>query len=168
MSQTANRFERALSASRWLLVPIYLGLVGALVLLALGGFKELWRLASRIGTLTANDVILGTLTLIDISLVGNLVVLVICSGYENFVARFSDELAENRPVTVDFSEMKLSLFASIVAISGIHLLKAFMDPSLVTGEQIRWMILTHLVFVVSTVTLALTDWIIGKAKQAKH
>lgn len=107
----------------------------------------------RIGSISVTEAILATLTMLDLALVGSLVVLVIFSGYENFVAPLGDDTATARPVTVDFSEMKLSLFASIVAISGIHLLKSFMDPKPMDPEQIKWMVVIHLVFVLSTFLL---------------
>lgn len=159
--------ERGLILSRWLLAPMYVGLVVALAALLIVAVKEIWRISVNIISLTVMDVILGTLTLLDIAMVGSLVVLVIFSGYENFVARFDADLGTDQPKTVDFSEMKLSLFASIVAISGIHLLKAFMDPTLLTVDQLKWMVITHLVFVVSTLLLAAMDWVNTKARNQK-
>lgn len=162
--------ERGLFASRWLMAPMYVGLVGALILLLYGFVMELVHLFAALPTLEVNDLILGALALIDLSLAGNLILIVIFSGYENFVSKLDTDVAEHRlewQGTVDFSGLKLKLIASIVAISGIHLLKTFMDVGKTPVEQIRWMVIIHLVFVISGVLLALMDWMTVKAKYAK-
>lgn len=159
-----DKFERGLLLSRWLLAPMYLALVGSLLVLLVAGLQATWAMLSRIGSISVIEAILGTLTLLDLSLVASLVVLVIFSGYENFVAPFSPETETERPLTVGFAEMKISLFASIVAISGIHLLKTFMDPTQMDTEQLKWMLLTHLVFVVSTFLIGVMEWMIGRHK----
>lgn len=153
-----NKFERSLLLSRWLLAPLYLALVGALLVILVAGVQEIWRMLMRIGAISVTDAILATLTLLDLALVASLVVLVIFSGYENFVAPFSAETETERPLTVGFAEMKISLFASIVAISGIHLLKVFLSPNPVDGSQMVWLILTHLVFVISTFLMGVMEW----------
>lgn len=162
--------ERGLFASRWLMAPMYVGLVGALLILLWTFLMELGRFFLAIPTLTVDDAVLGVLALIDLSLAGNLLLIVIFSGYENFVSRMDTVDHEDRPDwqgTVDFAGLKLKLVASIVAISGIHLLKVFMDVGKYDAEQIRWMVVIHLVFVVSGVLLALMDWISARAKGAK-
>lgn len=169
-SNFETRLERGLFASRWLMAPFYVGLVGALVLLLLSFLMELAHLFSDIANLTANDAVLGALSLIDLSLAGNLLVIVIFSGYENFVSKLNIGDHEDQPDwlgTVDFSTLKLKLVASIVAISGIHLLKVFMDVEQVSEREIQWMVIIHLVFVISGVLLALMDLIASKAKAAK-
>lgn len=163
--------ERGLFASRWLLAPMYLGLVVAVVMLLWVFAVELVRFVAGIGTVTVDDAILGALTLIDLSLAANLLLIVIFSGYENFVSRMDVGNHEDRPDwqgEVDFSALKLKLVASIVAISGIHLLKIFMDVTKYDTEQIRWMVIIHLVFVVSGVLLAAMDWIANQAKAQKR
>lgn len=162
--------EKGLFASRWLMAPMYIGLVGALMVLLYSFVLELAHFASNVGQLTQNDVILGVLSLIDLSLAGNLLLIVIFSGYENFVSKMDVADHEDRPEwqgTVDFSTLKLKLVASIVAISGIHLLKVFMDVEKTSDEQIRWMVIIHLVFIISGVLLALMDWIAANAKVTK-
>ncbi len=162
--------EKGLFASRWLMAPMYIGLVGALMVLLYSFVLELAHFASNVGQLTQNDVILGVLSLIDLSLAGNLLLIVIFSGYENFVSKMDVADHEDRPEwqgTVDFSTLKLKLVASIVAISGIHLLKVFMDVEKTSDDQIRWMVIIHLVFVISGVLLALMDWIAANAKVTK-
>lgn len=162
--------ERGLFASRWLMAPMYVGLVGALMLMLYGFAMELVHLVTHLPTLEVNDLILGALALIDLSLAGNLILIVIFSGYENFVSKLDTDMAEHRlewQGTVDFSGLKLKLIASIVAISGIHLLKTFMDVGKTPPDQIRWMVIIHLVFVASGVLLALMDWITVKTKYMK-
>ncbi|MFN7902191.1 MAG: TIGR00645 family protein [Holosporales bacterium] len=162
--------ERTLFASRWLMAPMYLGLVLGLVLLLISFGRELLYLTEKIPTLTQNDAILGVLTLIDLSLAANLLIIVILSGYENFVSRLEINDHEDVPAwfgSVDFSELKMKLVASIVAISGIHLLKIFMNVQKITREEIIMMVVIHLVFVVSGVLLALMDWIAAKTKASK-
>jgi uncharacterized protein (TIGR00645 family) len=162
--------ERGLFASRWLMAPFYVGLVGALVLLLISFLQELWHLILRLPSLTPSDAVLGALSLVDLSLAGNLLVIVIFSGYENFVSKMNIGDTEDEfdwKGTVDFSTLKMKLIASIVAISGIHLLKVFMDVGKVSEEQIKWMVIIHVVFVVSGVLLALMDRIAVSAKVMK-
>jgi uncharacterized protein (TIGR00645 family) len=162
--------ERGLFASRWLMAPMYVGLVGALAILLWTFLMELVRFAASLPDLTVDDAVLGVLALIDLSLAANLLLIVIFSGYENFVSRMDLTDEEDRPEwqgTVDFAGLKLKLVASIVAISGIHLLKVFMDVTKYPEEKIRWMVVIHLVFVASGVLLALMDWITVRAKIGK-
>ena len=162
--------ERSLFASRWMMAPMYLGLAGTLVLLVVVFLVELWKFVLSIPVITGNDAILGALTLIDLSLTANLLLIVIFSGYENFVSRMDLHGEKDRPEwqgDVDFSALKLKLIASIVAISGIHLLKIFMKIDAYSPDQIRWMVVIHLVFVVSGVLLAAMDWLSDHAKARK-
>ena len=132
---------------------------------------ELWHFVNHIFSLSQNAVILGVLSLIDLTLAGNLLLIVVFSGYENFVSKINTDDHEDQPEwkgTVDFSTLKLKLVASIVAISGIHLLKVFMDVDKVSESQIKWMVIIHVVFVVSGVLLALMDKISAGAKALKY
>jgi uncharacterized protein (TIGR00645 family) len=162
--------ERGLFASRWLMAPMYLGLVGALIILLISFMQELRDFALNVPAMTVNDAVLGVLALIDLSLAANLLLIVIFSGYENFVSRMDIADHKDRPDwqgQVDFSTLKLKLVASIVAISGIHLLKVFMDVDKFSPEKIYWMVIIHLVFVVSGVLLAAMDWIASNTKVLK-
>lgn len=162
--------ERGLFASRWLMAPMYIGLVGGLILLMFSFAQELLHLFMGIPNITQNEVILGILSLIDLSLAGNLLLIVIFSGYENFVSKMDTNSHEDNPEwkgSIDFSALKLKLISSIVAISGIHLLKVFMDISKYPQEKIIWMISIHLVFVVSGVLLASMDLVAAKTKATK-
>lgn len=165
-----NIIEKSLFASRWLLAPIYLGLAASLLLLVMVFMKELWHLVVNFLTLTQGDVILGMLSLIDLSLAGNLLLIVIYSGYENFVSKMNTVGHEDRPDwkgSVDFSGLKLKLIASMVAISGIHLLKVFMEIGKTPENHIFWMIVIHTLFIASGVLLALMDHIATSAKAMK-
>lgn len=162
--------ERSLFASRWMMAPMYVGLAGALIILLWVFLNELLRFGLSVPSMTVDDAVLGVLALIDLSLAANLLLIVIFSGYENFVSRMDLTEHKDRPEwqgEVDFSGLKLKLVASIVAISGIHLLKVFMDVGKYPAEKIRWMVIIHLVFVISGVLLALMDWIASHAKSMK-
>lgn len=162
--------EKTLFASRWLMAPFYLGLTGALVILLFSFIQELWHLITIIPIITQSDVILAVLSLIDLSLAGNLLLIVIFSGYENFVSKFEFDNHKDQPEwlgSVDFSALKLKLIASIVAISGIHLLKIFMDVHKTPDNEIKWMIIIHITFVSSGVLLAIMDQIAATTKNKK-
>ncbi len=165
-----TRIERGLFASRWLLLPMYVGLATSLVMLVIIFVRELVTVLPHALSMSPDDGILQILTLIDLSLAGNLVVIVLFSGYETFVSKLNVKNEADRPDwmgTVDFAGMKLKLIASIVAISGIHLLKVFMalgENSAHTPDTttLMWMAIIHLVFVTSGVLLALMDWLTSK------
>lgn len=164
-SRIERSFENLLFASRWLMAPFYLGLILALVALLYIFGHEIWATFPRLADLTETDVIVWVLSLIDLSLAANLLVMVIFSGYENFVSKIEVADHPDRPAwmgKVDFSGMKLKLIASIVAISAIHLLKAFMEIGTMDKADLQWMVIIHLVFVTSGVLLAVMDWVIGR------
>ena len=163
--------ESGLFASRWLMAPFYVGLVVALAALIVVFVQELAHELPGVLSMKPEGAILLALSLIDLSLAGNLVLIVIFSGYENFVSKIDVASHEDRPDwmgTVDFSGLKLKLIASIVAISGIALLKAFLsltDPaSPLDQARLTWLVVIHLTFVVSGVLLALMDYISGRTK----
>jgi uncharacterized protein (TIGR00645 family) len=160
-------FERFLFASRWLMAPFYLGLVLALLCLVAIFVRDLVEEIAKLPDLSETDIIVWVLSLIDLSLAGNLLVMVIFAGYENFVSKMDIGDHPDRPAwmgRVDFSGMKLKLIASIVAISAIHLLRAFMEVESVDDRSLRWMLMIHVAFVVSGVLLALMDWITQRAE----
>jgi len=162
--------ESLLFHSRWLMAPMYLGLVVALAALVYVFAAEAWHELSHLTTMSPEEAILMVLSLIDLSLAGNLLLIVTFSGYENFVSKIDTGDHEDRPAwmgTVDFSGLKMKLIASIVAISAIALLRAFMR--LAEGEEIAdrtlmWLVVIHVTFVVSGVLLAVMDWLAGKAE----
>ncbi|MBK3776354.1 TIGR00645 family protein [Azospirillum brasilense] len=159
-----RRFEQIIFASRWLLAPFYLGLVVSLVLLLAKFMQEIFHIVPHVLEMQEKDVLLAVLTLIDLSLAGNLLLMVIFSGYENFVSKIDVADHKDRPDwmgKVDFGGLKLKLIASIVAISGIHLLKSFMNIDNTSKENLMWMVIVHMTFVVSGVLLALMDRLEG-------
>jgi uncharacterized protein (TIGR00645 family) len=166
--------ERALEwtiySSRWLMAPVYLGLIAALAILIVTFFRELYLQAPLVLSMDETDIILLVLTLVDLSLAGNLVLIILFSGYENFVSKIEAAHRDHdRPEwmgTLDFSGLKIKLIASIVAISGIHLLKIFMNISNYSEQQLRWYVIIHLTFIFSGVAVAAMDWIEEKAHVA--
>ena len=152
--------EKTLFGSRWLMAPMYLGLVGGMLVLVYRFLTDCWAMVMAAPSLSQADVILGILALIDLTLAANLLMIVMFSGYENFVSKLDVKDHEDMPEwlgKVDFSTLKLKLVASIVAISGIHLLKVFMDINKYTEHEVKWMVIIHLVFVISGLLLALMD-----------
>lgn len=159
--------ERALFASRWLMAPFYVGLMLGLLALMVVFIRDLIGFIIKVPTAKESDVILGVLTLIDLSLAGNLVIMVVFSGYENFVSKMEHITSRDRPEwmgSIDFSALKLKLLASIVAISAIHLLKGFMNVGSMSDREMMWLVAIHVTFVVSGVMLALTDRLAGSSK----
>jgi uncharacterized protein (TIGR00645 family) len=154
-----NYLERFLFMSRWLLAPFYVGLVLGLVLLLYHFVVEFIHFAAIIPRATEREVILGILSLIDLSFTGNLVLIVIFSGYENFVSKINVS-EHDRPdwmTKVDFGGLKQKLATSIVAISGIELLKGFMNIEKFDSTRLAWLAGIHVVFLVSLLAVVLAD-----------
>ena len=175
MKTLVRAIEVILFRSRWLLTPLYLGLVGALALLSYRFALDFINLARHIGEEDAHTFTLDLLALLDLTLLANLILMVIFAGYENFISRI--DVAQNsadRPHwmgTIDFSGLKIKLIGSLVAISVIELLKDFIELSGQdhVGGGTKWRIVIHLTFVVSGVLFALMDWIADKREfQGTH
>jgi len=161
--------ERFLFASRWLLAPFYVGLVIALFVLLVKAVQEIVRFVGHALAATQTEVILAALALIDLTLTGSLIIIVIFSGYENFVSKIDAEEHKDWPEwmgKIDFTGLKLKLLSSIVAISAIQVLKAFMNLKNISDRDLMWYVVIHLVFVGSGVILALTDRIAEGAHKA--
>ena len=159
-----NRLEKGLEAtlfaSRWLLAPFFLGLAFSIALLLIRFVIELFHISTHALHLSESDLILKILSLVDLTLMGALLVIVIFSGYENFVSKIDHGDHVDWPqwmASIDFTALKLKLLASIVAISAIHLLKQFMAVKEATDRDLWWLVIIHLVFVGSSVLLALSD-----------
>jgi uncharacterized protein (TIGR00645 family) len=152
--------EKALFASRWLLAPLYVGLSLALIALGVKFFQEAFHLVVEIFTVSESDLVLTSLALIDIVLVGSLIVMVMFSGYENFVSRL-DVAADGDQLgwlgKLDAGTLKLKVAASIVAISSIHLLRIFMKAEEIENDKLMWYVVLHLTFVVSALLLGVLD-----------
>jgi uncharacterized protein (TIGR00645 family) len=174
--------ERFLFASRWLLAPVYIGMVAAIVVIAIKFFEELVHLvqllfhstdsetASEATVSGTNEIVLGVLALLDLALLANLVVIVIFAGYENFVSKItSARNAEDRPNWmghIDFSGLKMKLIGSIVAISVIGLLQDFTKVGTEwTPEEQSMRIALHIVFLLSGIGFAFMDWLGEKRLQ---
>jgi uncharacterized protein (TIGR00645 family) len=168
-----NRIERVIETlifhSRWVLAPFYLGLIVSLVLLLVHFVRQLAEFVLHIVDAREADVILGVLGLIDLTFTANLIVIVIFSGYENFVSKLEagDRDRPDWMTKVDFGGLKQKLMTSIVAISAIQVLKAFMNVDKYGNTALAWLVGIHVVFVVSLLCLAIVDRL-SAASDAKH
>lgn len=158
--------ERLLFGGRWLLAPLYLGLVFSLVALVVKFAEAFSHLVGSLFENSLHSTTLNILELLDITLLGNLIVIVIFSGYENFVSKINIATnSEDRPSwmgKVDYSGLKIKLIGSLVAISVIELLKDFMEKDLIDPTAEKWRIAIHLTFVFSGVLFAIMDYIADK------
>jgi uncharacterized protein (TIGR00645 family) len=160
-------FESLMYASRWILAPIYLGLSISLLLLGFKFFEEALHALPLVMKMSESDLVLLTLSMVDIALVGGLLVMVMFSGYENFVSRL--DVSEGTEKLswlgkLDSGSLKQKVAASIVAISSIHLLKAFMGAHNITNDKLMWYVIIHLTFVLSALGMALVD----RMNQSSH
>ncbi len=151
--------EQVMLASRWLLAPIYVGLSIVLLALAIKFYQELFHLVPRIFEIREMDLILMALALIDIVLIAGLIIMVMYSSYETFVGKLN--VSEHKRAgwldKMDVGSLKLKVAASIVAISSIHLLKAFMNIEAIPNDKLLWYVLVHLTFVVSAVLMGVME-----------
>ena len=170
MKRIESLLEKTIFASRWILAPFYLGLSLSLLVLLYEFIHEIIDFIKIVNSTDIAGVLLFILSLVDISLAGNLLIIVIFSGYENFVSKIDVKNHEDKPDWmghVDFTDLKIKLISSIVAISGIHLLKIFMNLNNYDKEKIMMYVVVHLAFVISGVLLALMDYIMSKSVR-KH
>lgn len=156
--------ERLLFASRWILAPVYLGMSLALVALGVKFFMELYHLLTHVIGLSEADLVLILLAMVDMVLVGSLIIMVMFSGYENFVSALDVDVGTEKLSwlgKLDANSLKLKVASSIVAISSIHLLRAFMEtPTMVNEDRqsaLMWYVIIHLTFVVSAVMMGVLD-----------
>ncbi|HZS82105.1 MAG TPA: TIGR00645 family protein [Stellaceae bacterium] len=160
MSRIERLIERTLFASRWLLVPLYFGLALFLVVIALAFFRELSHMAASLPAADSTAIILYALSLIDLTLVAGLLVMVMLSGYENFVSKLEVVAAERNLAwlgKLDAGSLKLKVAAAVVAISSINLLHAFMDVVDVPDDKLMWLVIIHLTFLASAFVLAIME-----------
>ncbi len=153
--------EQIMYKSRWLLAPFYVGLIAANVLLLIKFIKEFIHLIPIVINGEGGQAIAGILSLIDIVLVANLILIIIFAGYENFVSKIDVKNHEDRPDwmgKVGFSDLKMKVVGSIVAISAIELLRSFMNLDMAcSSEQLAWKVGIHITFVFSGIGFALMD-----------
>ena len=155
-----KNLERILFGSRWLLAPFYIALVFCLLGLLISVVIEIFHSVLDFTHLNEMQLTLRVLSIIDLTLMGSLIIIVIFSGYENFVSKIDANDHPDWPdwmSKIDFSGLKLKLFSSIIAISGIQLLKSFMDIGSTSDRDLYWLVGIHLTFVISGVLFALTD-----------
>ena len=162
--------EKLLFASRWILAPVYLGLSLALVALGIKFFMELYHLLTHVFTQTEAELVLVLLAMVDMVLVGSLIIMVMFSGYENFVSALDVDQGTEKLSwlgKLDANSLKLKVASSIVAISSIHLLRAFMETPARVDENreatLMWYVIIHLTFVVSAVMMGVLDRITAKS-----
>lgn len=160
--------ERIILSSRWLLVTFYLGLAAALGVYALSFLFKFLKVASNVFTYDEAEMILAMLGLIDAALVASLIVMVMISGYENFVSRFDEADSQVSFLgKIDSGSLKIKVASSIVAISSIHLLQIFLNADKYTDAKLMWFTLMHLAFVVSAVMLGFLDKLMAKSPDSK-
>jgi uncharacterized protein (TIGR00645 family) len=164
--------ESLIFASRWLLAPFFVGLIVAILVLLVKFTTELFALVGNVLTASEYDAVISILTLVDTALIASLLLIIIFSGYENFVSKIEVGSHEDRPVwmgKVGFADLKLKLIGAIVAVSAVELLKALLEVSNYTNEQLAWKVGVHLTFVLSGVLFAITDRIAeGGNKSGEH
>jgi uncharacterized protein (TIGR00645 family) len=161
LKRVERGFESLLFNSRWLMAPFYFGLVVSLAVLLFKFCAVLWEFILHAPGSKESDIILGVLALIDLSLTGNLILIVVFSGYENFVSKIDPGGHPDWPewmTKIHFGGLKQKLMASIVAISAIQVLKAFMNiDTAFDPTKLAWLVGVHMMFVVSAFMLAISD-----------
>ncbi len=163
--------ENTMYAARWVLAPVYLGLSLGLIALAVKFFEEIWLVLPNVFAIAESDLILMLLSMVDMTLVGGLLVMVMFSGYENFVSALDigeDKEKLNWLGKVDSGSLKNKVAASIVAISSIHLLRVFMDAKNVPDNKLMWYVIIHLTFVLSAFVMGYLDRLSRQDKNAAH
>ena len=163
-----HAFESVVFASRWIQAPLYGGLIIAELLYAYKFLVELLEMVHSIRELTETVFMLGVLSLIDITMVANLLTMVVIGGYATFVSKLNLDGHPDRPdwlSHVDPGTIKVKLAASLIGISSIHLLKAFVNVSNVSPDHIKWQILIHMTFLGSAILLAWTDKLMQRERK---
>lgn len=162
-NKTEAILEKLIFASRWVQAPLYAGLIIGGVLYAYKFTVELIHLCMHINTITESALMLGVLTLVDITMVANLLIMVIIGGYSTFVSKMNIESHEDRPdwlKKVDAGTLKVKLAGSLVGVSGIHLLQTFINIENKDMEHVKWQVIIHIVFLASSIVLAYTEKIL--------
>ena len=153
-------FEKIIFASRWLQAPLYAGLIVGGVLYAYKFLIELIHLCATINEITETALMLGVLTLVDITMVANLIIMVIIGGYSTFVSRMNIDKHVDKPEwlqKIDAGTLKIKLAGSLVGVSGIHLLLVFINIKNHESEHVMWMVIIHVVFLLSSIMLAYSE-----------
>lgn len=159
--------EKIVFSSRWIQAPLYVGLIIGGILYSYKFMIELIHLCVEINTISESVLMLGVLTLVDITMVANLLIMVIIGGYSTFVSKMDIENHEDRPEwlkKVDAGTLKVKLAGSLVGVSGIHLLQTFINIENKDPDHVKWQIIIHVVFLLSAIMLAYTE----KILHSKH
>ena len=171
MPKLEELLERMIFAGRWLLAPLYAGLLATLLPILYRFFHSFWYMMGHITSLSSSEITLQVLGLLDTVLLGNLIIIVLFAGYENFVSKIKvAEGAEDRPHWmghVDYSGLKIKLIGSLVAISVIELLKDFMQEGPFDARRESWRIGIHVTFVISGVLFAFMDSLADRHKSER-
>ena len=172
MKKIEHFIENIILASRWILVVFYVGLAGALGLYAITFARKLWEYASKVMVTDETDAILKILSLIDASLVASLLVMVMISGYENFVSQFDNVDPKKNELAwlgkIDAGSLKIKVASTIVAISSIHLLQVFLNADKFTDSKLMWLTIIHMAFVFSALLLGYLDKLMSTSKSLKE
>jgi uncharacterized protein (TIGR00645 family) len=167
-NKVTNSVASLIFLSRWLQAPMYLGLIVALGVYAYKFFVMLAKLIINLGSAEETDILLQVLSLIDVVMIANLLVMVIIGGYEIFVSRLHIDEHPDQPEWlshVDAGVLKIKLGMALVSISSIHLLRSFINASNMTEHTLKWEVIIHCVLLVSVIFIALTDWLIQHKAQ---
>ncbi|HKR04428.1 MAG TPA: TIGR00645 family protein [Bacteroidia bacterium] len=159
--------EKIIFASRWVQAPLYVGLIIGGVLYAYKFLDELIHLCASITEITESALMLGVLTLVDITMVANLLIMVIIGGYSTFVSKIDIETHVDRPEwlkKVDAGTLKVKLAGSLVGVSGIHLLQVFINIEQRNLEYVKWQVIIHVVFLLSSIMLAYSEKLLHEKK----
>jgi uncharacterized protein (TIGR00645 family) len=170
LKKVENILEAVIFSSRWIQAPIYGGLIVGAALYTYKFLIELIHLTTTVATISEEVLMLGILTLVDISMVLNLLIMVIIGGYATFVSRMNLAGHEDRPdwlEKIDAGTLKVKLAGALVGISGIHLLKAFINIGNKDFEAVKWQIVIHVVFLFSTLMLAYTEKVLHSSHHEK-
>jgi uncharacterized protein (TIGR00645 family) len=169
LKQIENGFEGIVFASRWIQAPTYFGLIVGAILYSYKFLTELVHLCMTVDTINEEVLMLGILTLVDITMVLNLLIIVIIGGYATFVSRIDLEKHEDRPdwlEKINAGTLKVKLAGALVGISGIHLLKSFINISHRDADQVKWQVIIHIVFLFSTLALAYTEKVLHSTESS--
>ncbi|AMW16244.1 TIGR00645 family protein [Glaesserella parasuis] len=164
-------FSKIIFASRWLQLPIYLGLIVVQGIYAYKFLKSLWNLVVNLGVMDENTIMLAVLNLIDVVMIANLLIMVIVGGYETFVSRLNVDNHPDQPEWLDHvnaSVLKVKLSMAIISISSIHLLQTFINAANLSPETMMWQLLIHIGFILSAIGVAYTDKLLNSVAHAKH
>ena len=170
-SRPRNAIANIIFASRWLQLPIYLGLIVVQLIYAYKFMKGLWHLLTEMDTLADSAIMLAVLNLIDVVMIANLLLMVIIGGYETFVSKLNTEDHPDQPEWlnhVNASVLKVKLSMAIISISSIHMLQTFINAAQLPEKVMMWQLLLHLGFLVSALAMALTDRILYSTSHQEH